>query len=32
MTIDIEKMIAEIDENGNGEIELDELTQLLNAK
>ena len=32
MTIDIEKLIAEVDEDGSGEIEIDEFQQLLNAK
>ena len=31
MTIDIEKLIEEIDEDGSGEIEFDEFTELLNA-
>ncbi len=32
MTIDIEKLIAEVDEDGSGEIEIGEFQQLLNAK
>ena len=32
MTIDIEKLIAEVDEDGSGEIEIDEFRTLLNAK
>ena len=31
MTIDIEALIKEIDESGNGEIEFDELRQLLSS-
>ena len=29
MTIDIEKLISEVDEDGSGEIEFDEFKQLL---
>ena len=32
MTIDIEKLIAEVDEDSSGEIEIGEFQQLLNAK
>ncbi len=32
MTIDIEKLIAEIDEDGSGNIEYDEFLQLLSSK
>ena len=31
MTIDIEKLIEEIDEDGSGQIEFDEFTQLLTS-
>lgn len=31
MTIDIEKLIKEIDEDGSGQIEFDEFTQLLQS-
>ena len=30
MTIDIEKLIEEVDEDGSGEIEFDEFCELLN--
>ena len=32
MTIDIEKLISEIDEDGSGHIEYDEFLQLLSSK
>lgn len=32
MTIDIEKLIREVDEDGSGEIEFDEFQELLGGK